>query len=38
LDTVLARGGTDNVTIVLVKIGGNGAPHPDRSAAEGLAR
>ncbi|PBC07830.1 PP2C family serine/threonine-protein phosphatase [Mesorhizobium sp. WSM3859] len=40
LDTVLARGGTDNVTIVLVKIGGgrNGSPHPDRSAVEGLAR
>lgn len=40
LDTVLARGGTDNVTIVLVKIGGgrNSALHPDRSAMEGLAR
>ena len=40
LDTVLARGGTDNVTIVLVKIGGgrNGALHSDRSGAESLAR
>lgn len=40
LDMVLARGGTDNVTIVLVKIGGgqSGALHPDRSAVEGLAR
>ncbi|TPJ83041.1 PP2C family serine/threonine-protein phosphatase [Mesorhizobium sp. B2-6-2] len=40
LETVLARGGTDNVTIVLVKIGGgqSGAHHSDRSAAEGLAR
>jgi protein phosphatase len=40
LDMVLARGGTDNVTIVLVKIGGgrNGAHHSDRSAMEGLAR
>ncbi|WP_036259285.1 PP2C family serine/threonine-protein phosphatase [Mesorhizobium sp. WSM3224] len=40
LDMVLARGGTDNVTIVLVKIGGgrNDALHSDRSAAEGLAR
>ena len=40
LETVLARGGTDNVTIVLVKIGGgrNGALHSDRSGAESLAR
>ncbi|SFN86336.1 protein phosphatase [Mesorhizobium sp. NFR06] len=40
LDTVLARGGTDNVTIVLVKIGGgrDGALHSDRSGVEGLAR
>jgi serine/threonine protein phosphatase PrpC len=40
LDTVLARGGTDNVTVVLVKIGGerNGALHPDRSGAESLAK
>jgi protein phosphatase len=37
LETVLARGGTDNVTIVLVKIGGgNGrAPGRDLSRAEG---
>jgi len=37
---VLARGGTDNVTIVLVKIGGgrDGTLHPDRSAVEGPAR
>lgn len=40
LETVLARGGIDNVTIVLVKIGGgrNGALHSDRSEAESLAR
>ncbi|TGV74143.1 serine/threonine-protein phosphatase, partial [Mesorhizobium sp. M00.F.Ca.ET.149.01.1.1] len=40
LDMVLARGGTDNVTIVLVRVGGgrNGALHSDRSAVEGLAR
>lgn len=40
LDMVLARGGTDNVTIVLVKIGSghSGAHHSDRSAVEGLAR
>ncbi|MER9844648.1 protein phosphatase 2C domain-containing protein [Mesorhizobium australicum] len=38
LETVLARGGTDNVTIVLVKIGNgrNGQSiHPDLSRAEG---
>jgi protein phosphatase len=36
LQTVLARGGTDNVTIVLVKIGdGHSGPHPDPSRAEG---
>ncbi len=40
LETVLARGGSDNVTIVLVKIGGesNGSFNSDRSGAEGLAR
>lgn len=40
LDTVLERGGTDNVTIVLVKIGSghSGAQHSDRSGAEALAR
>lgn len=40
LETVLARGGTDNVTIVLVKIGdrSNGSRRPDRSGAGGLAR
>lgn len=40
LDMVLARGGTDNVTIVLVKIGGgrNGALHSDRSAVESVPR
>ncbi|WP_054312783.1 protein phosphatase 2C domain-containing protein [Mesorhizobium sp. 1M-11] len=40
LETVLARGGTDNVTIVLVKMGDerNGKLNSDRSGAEGLAR
>ena len=40
LEMVLARGGTDNVTIVLVKMGAgrNGMLNSDRSGAEGLAR
>lgn len=37
LETVLARGGTDNVTIVMVSVGGgrNGPLHAERSRAEG---
>ncbi|MBZ9810876.1 MULTISPECIES: PP2C family protein-serine/threonine phosphatase [unclassified Mesorhizobium] len=38
LEMVLARGGTDNVTVVLVKIGGGHvrqSPRPDLSKAEG---
>ncbi|MBZ9794842.1 PP2C family protein-serine/threonine phosphatase [Mesorhizobium sp. ES1-4] len=37
LEMVLARGGTDNVTVVLVRIGGgrNGSLHADQSRAEG---
>ena len=38
LETVLARGGTDNVTIVLVKIGDGRdgqSPRPDLYKAEG---
>jgi len=40
LETVLARGGTDNVTIVLVKMGDerDGRFNSDRSGAEGLAK
>lgn len=40
LDMVLARGGTDNVTIVLVKVGQgrNGALNPGRSGAGSVTR